>query len=108
MVSGSIGAIRRIFSFRSIIDRFRQGPRKVEFEGGTFLRPTIVRCDTFAHPLANREFLFPYVSVTSVPQAQMLDKIGPSLAVTAITRDPAFIERLMDSLVAVEFEVRRE
>ena len=34
---------------------YRGGPRKVLFEGGTYVRPTIVRCDSFAHPLANRE-----------------------------------------------------
>jgi hypothetical protein len=75
----------------------RDGPRKVRFEGGLYLRPTIVLCDSFEHPLANREFLCPYASVVTVPQADMLDKIGPSLAVTAITRDEAFIARLMES-----------
>ena len=40
------------------------------FEGGVYLRPTIVLCDSFAHPLANREFLFPYASVVQVPQAE--------------------------------------
>ncbi len=76
---------------------FRAGPRKVQFEGGTYLRPTIVLCDSFAHPLANREFLFPYASVVTVPQAEMLRQIGPSLAVSAITKDPAFIEQLLES-----------
>ena len=76
---------------------FRGGPRQVQFEGGTYLRPTIVLCDSFAHPLANREFLFPYASVVDVPQAEMLRQIGPSLAVTAITKDPAFIEELLES-----------
>jgi hypothetical protein len=47
--------------------------------------------------LANREFLFPYASVVQVPQAEMLKQIGPSLAVTAITRDPAFIAQLLES-----------
>jgi hypothetical protein len=40
--------------------RYRQGARRVVFEGGTFLRPTIVWCHSFSHPLANREFLFPF------------------------------------------------
>jgi hypothetical protein len=75
----------------------RHGPRKVTFEGGLYLRPTIVLCDSFEHPLANREFLCPYASVVTVPQADMLDKIGPSLAVTAITRDDSFIAQLMES-----------
>ncbi len=73
---------------------YRQGPRKVVFEGGTYLRPTIVKCDSFAHPLANKEFLCPYASVVEVPESEMLDQIGYSLAVTAITKDPAFIDAL--------------
>ena len=77
--------------------QFRNGPRLVQFEGATFVRPTIVQCDSFAHPLANREFLCPYASVVSVPQAEILRQIGPSLAVTAVTKDPAFIEQLMES-----------
>jgi acyl-CoA reductase-like NAD-dependent aldehyde dehydrogenase len=77
--------------------RYRQGPRRVEFEGGTYLRPTIVLCDSFDHPLANREFLFPYASVVQVPQVDMLRRIGPSLVVTAITQDPAFIQDLLES-----------
>ncbi len=75
--------------------RYRNGPRRVEFEGGVYVRPTIVRCDTFEHPLANREFLCPYASVVQVPQADMLARMGYSLAVTAITRDPAFTDRLL-------------
>jgi hypothetical protein len=77
--------------------KYRQSPRKVIFDGGTYLRPTLVLCDSFAHPLANREFLFPYASVVQVPQPDMLGQIGPSLVVTAITRDPKFREELLDS-----------
>lgn len=76
---------------------YRQGPRKVEFEGATYLRPTIVFCDSFSHPLSNREFLCPYASVVQVPQNEMLSRIGPSLVVSAITEDPTFQNALMDS-----------
>ena len=61
-----------------------------------FVRPTIVLCDTFQHPLANREFLCPYASVVTVPQAEMLKQIGPSLVVTAITQDAAFTGQLLE------------
>ncbi len=81
---------------REVTAAYRGGPRRVVFEGGTYLRPTIVLCDSFAHPLANREFLFPYASVVTVPQPDMLQQIGPSLAVTALTKDPAFIEQLLE------------
>ena len=75
--------------------KYRNGPRKVTLEGGTFVRPTIVRCDSFAHPLANREFLCPYASVVQVPQAEMLKQIGYTLAASVITKDAAFIEQVM-------------
>src|SRR5205823_7512210 len=77
--------------------RHRQGPRKVLLEGGTYLRPTVVHCDAFAHPLANREFLFPYASVVLASQPEMLKLIGPSLVVTALTKNPAFKEQLLES-----------
>jgi hypothetical protein len=77
--------------------KYRNGPRMVQFEGGTYLRPTIVLCDSFEHPLARKEFLFPYASVIETPQSRMLDQIGPSLAVTAITQDKNFIDALMES-----------
>ena len=74
--------------------KYRGGPRKVIFDGGTYLRPTIVLCDSLRHPLANKEFLCPYASVVPVPQKEMLHQIGYSLAVSAITKDAAFIEQL--------------
>ncbi len=80
-----------------ITARHRDGPRKVVFDGGIYLRPTIVLCNSFDHPLANKEFLCPYASVVDVPQSEMLHKIGPSLAVTAVTRDRNFIDALKES-----------
>lgn len=74
--------------------KYRGGPRKVVFEGGTYMRPTIVRCDSFQHPLANREFLCPYASVVTASPSEVLSQIGYTLACTAITRDPGLIARL--------------
>jgi acyl-CoA reductase-like NAD-dependent aldehyde dehydrogenase len=76
---------------------YRDGTRKVQVDGGTYLRPTIVFCKSWDHPLANREFLCPYASVVEVPQAEMLAKMGPTLVATAITKDKHFITRLMDA-----------
>ncbi|KAF0181681.1 MAG: Uncharacterized protein FD161_354 [Limisphaerales bacterium] len=76
--------------------KYRNGPRKVFFEGGIFLRPTIVQCDSFAHPLANKEFLCPYASVVNCPQSEMLEKIGYTLAASVITKDAKFIEAVTD------------
>jgi acyl-CoA reductase-like NAD-dependent aldehyde dehydrogenase len=77
--------------------KYRSGSRLTQFEGGVYLRPVVVLCDSFAHPLANREFLFPYASVVEVPQNEMLNQIGASLVVSAITKDPVFKSALLDS-----------
>ena len=72
--------------------RFRGPRRLVEFEGGTYLLPTVIYCGDREHPLANQEYLFPFVSVLDVPVAELIDTLGPSLVVTALTDDPR-IER---------------
>ena len=77
--------------------RHRPGPRVVEWEGATYLLPTVVLCDSPEHPLANREFLFPFVSVVPVPAADLPGALGPTLAATAITADPALEARLLAS-----------
>jgi hypothetical protein len=73
----------------------REGARLVKAEGGTYLRPTIVHCESMDHPLSNREFLCPYASVVEVPQSEMLSAIGPTLVVSAITKDKRFTQQLL-------------
>jgi acyl-CoA reductase-like NAD-dependent aldehyde dehydrogenase len=74
--------------------KYRNGPRKATFEGGVYLRPTIIHAESVSHPLYNREYLCPYACVVQVPQAEMLKHIGYTLACSAITKDAAFIEQL--------------
>ena len=72
------------------------GGRVASVHGGNYLLPTIVRCDA-SHPLANREFLFPFASVVEVSAADLPDCLGPSLVVTCISNDPAFRARFVAS-----------
>ena len=62
-----------------------------EWDGATYLLPTIVLCDSPDHPLANREFLFPFASVVPVAPEDIPDRLGPTLAITAITDDAALL-----------------
>ena len=77
--------------------QFRNGDRLVKADGGTFLCPTIVHCESMDHPLSNREFLCPYASVVEVSQSEMLRSIGPTLVVTAITKDENFKRQLLSA-----------
>ncbi|HEX6322584.1 MAG TPA: aldehyde dehydrogenase family protein [Vicinamibacterales bacterium] len=79
---------------------YRKGDRLVEKNGATYLLPTVVRCDSSQHPLANREFLFPFVSVvqmTDEEAAAVPECFGPTLVVTALTGDRRTIDRLLSS-----------
>lgn len=82
---------------REVTAAYRDGNRLVEYKGCSYLLPTVVRCESADHTLANREFLFPYASVIEVPQSEMPSVFGPTLVVTAITNDQKFINRLTAS-----------
>jgi len=80
--------------------KYRKGSRLVEQHGATYLLPTVVRCDDSSHPLANREFLFPYVSVVQMTEEEAVaapECFGPTLVVTALTDDRHAIDRLLGS-----------
>ena len=81
---------------RDVAAEFREGERFQERDGMNYLQPTIIRVDSFDEDLAIREFLFPFASVVECPQAEMLDKIGYSLVVTAVTKDVEWINQLFD------------
>jgi hypothetical protein len=59
-----------------------------------------VLCESSDHPLANREFLFPFASVVKVTpeeMRQMPSPLGKTLVVTALTSDRALLDRLLSS-----------
>ncbi|MGZ5436040.1 MAG: aldehyde dehydrogenase family protein [Pyrinomonadaceae bacterium] len=82
---------------RDVSARFRGTGRLVEWEGCSYLLPTIIHCEDAEHPLANREFLFPFATVVKVNQDQIPESLGPSLVVTAITNDPKLVQKLVAS-----------
>ncbi len=85
---------------RDVTASFRKGPRVAVLDGCTYLQPTVVLCDSPDHPLANREFLFPFVAVVKVTpddMASMPQPLGKTLVLTALTSDPLLLEHLLAS-----------
>ena len=85
---------------REITAELRKGPRLVQHDGCTYLLPTVVLCDSAEHPLANREFLFPFASVVKVSaeeMARMPEPLGKTLVVTALTGDRPLVDKLLAS-----------
>jgi acyl-CoA reductase-like NAD-dependent aldehyde dehydrogenase len=96
-ISAMIDRDLEVPGVEDVTARYRSGPRVVEWEGSTYLLPTLVRCDSPEHPLANREFLFPFASVVEVEASSLPDVLGDSLAVAVITEDEALRRRILAS-----------
>jgi len=75
--------------------RYREGDRLVEFEGGTYLQPTVIYSENADHVLANQEYLFPFVSVIEQRDQQLVPSLGPSLVLTALTEERSIEGALM-------------
>jgi len=73
------------------------GPRLVERERCSYLRPMIAHADSPARAIAMKEFMFPFATVVKCPQNKMLESIGYTLVGTAITADPDWIADLTDA-----------
>ena len=81
---------------RDVTAAYRAGERLATWNGCSYLLPTVIRSEV-DHPLAMKEFLFPFASVLQVDEADMPAQLGPTLVVTAITRDPRLIRTLVSS-----------
>ena len=73
------------------------GPRLVEHERCSYLRPVVVHAASAEEEVALKEYMFPFVSVVQCPQDQMIRKSGYTLVGTAITEDHAWIDELIDA-----------
>jgi hypothetical protein len=82
---------------RDVTADYRKGERLVRWQGCSYLLPTIVLCEDAEHPLANREFLFPFASVVKVKREEIPEALGPSLVVSAITSETRLVQQLLSS-----------
>lgn len=94
-ISGMIDGLLAQGGATDLTEEVRTHSRAVTREHCCYLRPTVVHCESPEHPLANKEFMFPFVSVVECPEAEMLDCIGPTLVCTGITESPWFRNRLL-------------
>ena len=78
--------------------KYRSGARVVKEDRAEYVLPTVVHCDSPDAAITKKEYMFPFVTVVDCPEAQMLDKIGPTLVCSAITRKPEFQRALVDAV----------
>ena len=60
-----------------------------------YMLPTVVRLEGPGHTLYNKEYLFPFVQVLEMPQAEMQAQLGKTLVVSAITGDATWSNQLL-------------
>ena len=77
--------------------KLRKTDRITEVEGWSFLQPTVIHSESVNHPLANTEFIFPFVSIVEVPQEEVLDQIGYTLVASIVTKDEKFVQQAINS-----------
>jgi acyl-CoA reductase-like NAD-dependent aldehyde dehydrogenase len=75
----------------------KYGPRLVELERASYLRPTIIHATSPEASVAQKEYMFPFASVIACSQAEMLKKIGPTLVATVISEDASFREAAINA-----------
>jgi acyl-CoA reductase-like NAD-dependent aldehyde dehydrogenase len=81
---------------RDVTAAYRDSERLVNWNNCSYLLPTVLLCEP-DHPLAMKEFLFPFASVVKIDQDEIPARLGPTLVVTAITKDPKLIQALVAS-----------
>jgi len=73
-------------------------PRLVKKGRADYLLPTVLHCESADAPAANKEYMFPFVTVVQSPEAKLVDAIGPTLVCSAITGNPALKRALLDAV----------
>jgi hypothetical protein len=94
-VSGSIDADLAAPGAADITAKYREGGRVAKVGRADYLLPTVVHCSSPETPIANKEYMFPFVTVVECPEAKMLEAVGPTLVCTAITGNDALRAKLV-------------
>ncbi len=97
-ISQSIDVDCQTAGVTEVSAKYRDGSRVVKEERAEYLLPTVVHCDSPDAAISKKEYMFPFVTVVDCPEAQMLDKIGPTLVCSAVTSKPEFQRALVDAV----------
>ena len=97
-VSQAIDADLQAPGVTDVTAKHRDIPRVMKQGRADYLLPTVVHCESPDAAIAKKEYMFPFVTVVDCPEAQMIDRIGPTLVCSAITCNASFRRRLLDAV----------
>ena len=95
---GVWGMIEQDLKTSGVTDMTAQyGPRLVEKELCSYLRPVVVHASSPDAEVVSREYMFPFVTVVECPQDKMIKQANYTLVGSAITENEAWIDELTDA-----------
>jgi acyl-CoA reductase-like NAD-dependent aldehyde dehydrogenase len=97
-ISAAVDADVAVSGVTDVTAAHRDVSRLVKQGRADYLLPTVVHCGSADAPVAQKEYMFPFVSVVECPEDQMLQRIGPTLVCSAITCRPEFRRALTDAV----------
>jgi acyl-CoA reductase-like NAD-dependent aldehyde dehydrogenase len=97
-ISQSIDADLLAAGVTDVTAGHREAERLVRHGKSDYLLPTVVHATSPEAAIAQKEYMFPFVTVVECPEAKMLDAIGPTLVCSAITCNEALRGRLLDAV----------
>jgi acyl-CoA reductase-like NAD-dependent aldehyde dehydrogenase len=97
-VSQSIDADLQAPGVTDVTACHREGGRVVHQGRADYLLPTVVHCESPEAAAAKKEFMFPFVTVVECPESAVVERMGPTLVCTAITRNEVLRHRLLDAV----------
>jgi len=93
-MNGAIDALLQVEGAEDLTQKIRGTPRLAKNGRLAWLLPTIIRCNA-DHPLATKEYLFPFAAVIECPLTEIPETIGSTLVGTVISKDRKFIRECM-------------
>jgi acyl-CoA reductase-like NAD-dependent aldehyde dehydrogenase len=97
-ISASIDADLQTPGVTDVTAKYRTEPRLVKAGRADYLLPTVLHAESADAPAAQKEYMFPFVTVVRCPEARLIESIGPTLVCTALTANPALRRRLLDAV----------
>jgi acyl-CoA reductase-like NAD-dependent aldehyde dehydrogenase len=97
-ISNAIDADLKAGGATDITATHRSGERTVTIGRAEYVLPTVIHCESPDAPIAQKEYMFPFVTVVDCPESEMIRKIGPTLVCSAITCRPEFRQKLVDAV----------
>lgn len=97
-ISGAIDADLAAPGVTDVTAKYRDIDRVVPHGKAGYLLPTVIHSASPDAAVARKEYMFPFVTVVKCPEAQMIERMGPTLVCTALTGDSALRQRLLDAV----------